>query len=478
MATRIIGSSTLPTTTDARTDEEILAELQTYRPVDPNSERNIWAFLTFGGPQWDKGLAAAKPWCQRNITSWVRRHAIRGTGWTVRVLDMVPGSANHFSRFVPEDTAEFFPQAFRRYSHSDSDSDGVNAEKSGGKGLTGTHRAPHAADLLRLPLLYLHGGVWLDVGFTLFRDLDDLCWDALADPGSPLELAGFRMTISDEIAMFWNGFIAARRGCVAVRHWHDLFLKLWEGGQGASEGGNGGGGNKGGGKGGRAATTTEGMAADPLLRHLPRYEVPSSTGEPPAFAYADYVDYLIQMFCLERLRHTRDAALGWDGPAWFAQKVLLYECVTEVYWAQALTHWDGRKQFEMLSRKRREGEGEGEDGRVGEVEHPEDEDEGYREARAFVDGILETSSTMKLSHGLVTEQREYLARIWDQPDHADADREPGTFAAYLRWASVHYQQTRELKPLLLPVREDALLTGGLFDAVGTPHPHWGNEKAT
>lgn len=460
-----MGSTMSPTNIDLRTDEEILDDLQTYKPVDPNSERNIWAFVskievfcpshscisrifplvkgiihilkiikgskindaTNFKIQWDKGLAAVKPWCQRNIISWVRRHNIRGTGWTVRVLDVVPGSPNHFSRFVPN-TAEFFPEAFR--------------EHSGGEGLTGTHRAPHAADLLRLPLLYLHGGVWLDVGFTLFRDLDDLCWDVLADSNTPLELAGFRMTISDEIGMFWNGFIAARRGCIAVRLWHDLFLKLWE-------------------RDGRVST--EGMAADPLLRHLPRYEVPSSTGEPPAFTYASFVDYLIQMFCLERLRHTRDPGLGWDGPAWFAAKVLLYECVTEVYWAQALTHWDGRKQFEMLSQQR-------------EGERVDMEDEKHKEAKAFVDGILDMSSTMKLSHGLVTEQREYLARIWDKPEHVDSDREPGTFAAYMRWASVHYQQTRELKPLLLPVREDALLTGGLFDVVGKPHSHWESEN--
>ncbi|RYP01831.1 hypothetical protein DL764_006062 [Monosporascus ibericus] len=404
---------------DDRTDEEILADLQTYRPVDPaSSERNVWAF-------WDRGLAAAKPWCRRNVVGWVRRH--HGRGWTVRVLDMVPGSPNHFSRFVPA-TPELLPAAL--------------LEPEGG--VSGTaHAGPHAADLLRLPLLFLHGGVWLDVGFMLFRDLDSLCWDALAGEDNPLELAGFRMTVDEGIAMFWNGFIAARKGCVAVRLWHELFLRLWEG-----------------------RASTEGMAKHPLLCHLPRYEVPSSTGQPPAFQYTAYVDYLIQMFCLERLRHTRDPALGWDGPDWFARGALLFECATEVYWAQVLTHWDGRKQFDMLSRRRRN------EGTAG----VDPEDEGYKEARTFVDGILATSSTMKISHGIVTEQREYLARIWDEPEHADADRAPGTFAEYLRWASVHYHQKKELVPLLLPVREDALLSGGLFDEVGKPHPHWDSEN--
>ena len=389
-------------------DEQILTELQTFKPVDTSSERNIWAF-------WDRGIAACKPWCQRNIISWVRRH---GRRWTVRLLDMVEDSPNHYSRYVPS-THEFFPDAFHKRT------------------MKGTHVAPHAADLLRLPLLRLYGGVWIDTGFMLFRNVDELCWDKLEDPANPLEICGFRMTISPEIGMFWNGFIAARKDCVAVKYWHEIFIRVWEG-----------------------TDSTAGMSGHALLNHLPRYEVPSSTGEPPAFKYSDYVDYLAQMFCLERLRHIRDTGLDWDGPSYFAEKVLLYECVTEVYWAQQLTHWNGRRQFELLSRQR------------DQAEH----NVPWEEAEYFVQGILNTSSTMKLSHGLVTEQREYLARIWDEPENAEADRRPGTFAAHLRWASIHFQQTRELIALLLPLREDALLTGGLLRVVGIPHPHWENER--
>ncbi|POR39589.1 Uncharacterized protein TPAR_00238 [Tolypocladium paradoxum] len=401
-----MGSTTASPPFDKRSDEEILADLQTFKPVDPSSEKNIWAF-------WDRGLAACKPWCQRNIIGWARRH---DPSWTVRVLDMVEGSPNHYSRYM-SDTIKFFPEAFLR------------------KTMKGPHVAPHAADLVRLPLLYLYGGVWIDVGFMLFRGLDDMCWNKLGDPQNPLELAGFKMTISDEVGMFWNGLIAARKGCVAVKYWHDIFVKVWEG-----------------------TERTTGMSNHALLRHLPRYEVPSSTGEPPAFEYANFVDYLAQMFCLERLRHTRDPSLAWDGPAFFAERVLLYECVSEAYWAQALTHWDGRRQFDMLSRQREGGGGA--------------DDQAWKEAEAFVSGILATSSTMKLSHGLVTDQREYLARIWDEPANADADRAPGTFAAHLRWASVHFEQSKELEPLWLRVREDALLTGGLLEVQGETHPHW------
>ncbi|KAL2386805.1 hypothetical protein RJZ90_000395 [Blastomyces dermatitidis] len=223
-----MGSVSGSTLLDSRSDEDILAELQTFTP----------------------------PWCQRNIISWVRRH---GKSWTVRVLDMVDGSPTHYVNYIP-DTSEFFPEAFLK------------------RRMAGTHAAPHAADLVRLPLLYLHGGIWVDVGFMLFRSLDDLFWEKLEDPANPFELAGFRMTINDEI------------------------------------------------------DRTQGMYAHELLHHLPRYEVPSSTGRAPAFQYGHYVDYLIQMFCLERIRHLEDPTIAWDGPAWFSRKVLLFECVSEVYW--------------------------------------------------------------------------------------------------------------------------------------------------
>ncbi|KAK9778220.1 putative glycosyl transferase [Seiridium cardinale] len=305
---------------------------------------------------------------------------------------MVVGSPNHYSNFVPN-TTEFFPDAFV---------EGI---------MSGTHKAPHAADLIRLPLLHLYGGVWIDVGFMLFRNLDDLCWGKLMDPTRYLQLFGFKMTISAEVAMFWNGFIAARKGCVAVKHWHGIFLKLWKG-----------------------AGNTAGMSSHPIIRHLPRYESVCDISKtlPPT---------------------------GMDL-RFFETSVLIYECVTEVYWAQHLTHWDGRKQFELLNRRREDAI----------------KDESYFEADAFVTGILDTSPTMKLSHGLVTEKREYLARIWDEPENSDADTAPGTFAEYLRWASENFHQTKDLTSLSLPLMEDALISGGLLDVIGDSHQHWEKDR--
>ncbi|TPX15827.1 uncharacterized protein E0L32_000161 [Thyridium curvatum] len=388
-------------------DEEIIARLCTYTPVNPDSEKNVWAY-------WDKGLVNAPAWNQRNVVSWVRR---LGPSWTVRVLDIVGGSPTHVSKYVDD---SYLPKAFLD------------------KDLPGPHAAASASDLVRLPLLYQYGGVWIDVGLLLFRSLDALCWDALTEPGTSYELAGFAVNMGPEVGMIFNGFIAARKGCICAKYWHDILLEAW-----------------------RHTNSISGMSSHPLLRHLPRYEPPSRNGKMPPFRYAQFADYLSQVFALERLRHLTDPETGWNGPEYFDAKVLLFDCVSEVYWAERLTNWDGKKQFELLGQQRE-----------GAVE----EDGGYKEADAFVSGILSKSSTMKISHGLPTAGRVYLAELWDKPENADADRKPGSFAAYLRWASEHFEQTLPLQPVKMPLVPGSSLTGGILTGRGKPREEEGQEN--
>ncbi|KAI0145342.1 hypothetical protein GGR57DRAFT_300845 [Xylariaceae sp. FL1272] len=378
-------------------DEQILADLQMFHPVQSGSEKNVWAY-------WDKGLSECPPWCQRNIIGWVRR---LGPAWKVRVLDLVEGSPTHVSKYVKP---SFFPSVF------------LNNK------MTGSYVGPHSADLVRLPLLYLYGGVWLDVGFMLFRGLDSLCWTTLADPDSPFEMAGFAIQMGPGVGMMFNGFIAARKGCRCIKFWHETFVEVWKG-----------------------ADSTAGMSNHPLLIHLPRYEPPSIGGKMPPFRYAQFADYLAQVLCLERVRHLTDRSLGWTGAEYFEKNVLLYDCPSEVYRAQQLTNWDGRKQFDLLGRQRGGGD---------------KDSAGYLEAESFVSDILATSSTMKISHGLPTPGREYLSDIWDKPENHSADNTPGTFAAYLRLCAETLQQQRTMKPVQLPTLIQALLEGPLLEARG------------
>lgn len=162
------------------------------------------------------------------------------------------------------------------------------------------------------------------------------------------------------------------------------------------------------------------------------------------------MNHIAQIFCLERLKHAKDSNIGWDGPDYFEDRLLLFDCVQEVYWAQRLTMWDGRKQFDLLATSRK----------------AEARDERYDEAEGFVESILANSATMKVSHGLVTAGREYLVEIWDKPENRGADIEPGSFAAYLRWVSEHLEQTRKMARVVMPVCESAVLVGGIASVTG------------
>lgn len=165
---------------DKRTDDEIFRSLLAFQPI--KSEKNIWTF-------WDSGIERMPAWCRRNVISWVR---ICGPEWTVRVLDHNPDSPNYAGKYI----AKGLPDTF--YD----------------KTMDGTHAGPHSADFLRGACLYEYGGAWVDSSIFLMRNMDDICWNQLEDPTSPLRVAVPVMT--DNLL---NCFIAARK--------HDPFIKRW-----------------------------------------------------------------------------------------------------------------------------------------------------------------------------------------------------------------------------------------------------------
>ncbi|KAJ4292414.1 hypothetical protein N0V90_009076 [Kalmusia sp. IMI 367209] len=362
---------------DLPSDAEIISALTSHQPV--TSDKNVWAF-------WHSGWENLQPWCQRNVISWVRR---LGPQWTVRVLDDVTGSKNHLSNFVP---ASSFPDAFN----------------------TRTMIGPpqHVSDLLRLPLLYFHGGVWMDAGMILLRHLDDICWRAITNPSSPYEMAGILMPLRAEAGTMLNGFIATKRGNQMVKRWHDIYCKLWEG-----------------------KTSAEGFHKDPLLAHLPPLQVQSEKlGCPPLLIPNEALgDYLAHFLAFERLQRLKDPSDGFDGAEYFANKVFLLKAEDHLYYAQRITGWDGRKQYNMLATK------------VSPTA------EGYAEAKEFVDNVLQHSVMMKLSHGPPC-GLENLATIWDEEKHKEDDIAVDTFAAYLRHGSVHWHhlEPATVSPIHLP----------------------------
>jgi hypothetical protein len=168
--------------TDTRSAEEILSSLEKYVPV--TSEKNIWAF-------WDKGLRKMPPWCLRNVVDWVR---ICGPSWTVRVLDAVPGSSTNALKYL---SADLLPESFVKGT------------------MTGAYVGPHSSDFLRGACLWSHGGVYMDTGNILIRDLDRVCWKQLEDPNSPYEVS---VPIMYGTVMA-NHFVASRKGNRFIKYW-------------------------------------------------------------------------------------------------------------------------------------------------------------------------------------------------------------------------------------------------------------------
>ncbi|KAI1132847.1 capsular polysaccharide synthesis protein-domain-containing protein [Nemania abortiva] len=389
---RLIDSNQL----DSRSDEEIGAWLQKPHPII--SDKNVWAF-------WHVGYTNMPPWVQRNIINWVRR---LGPAWTVHLLDNVPGSETNVAHFVE---SSYFPEAF-----NDNTMDGPSV-------------GAHSGDLVRLPLLWKYGGVWIDAGTFLFRSIDDICWEQIEDPASPYEMAGFVLEMRPGVDCMLNGFIAAKRGNPFIKRWHDIYMALWQGG----------------------ATNAQGFHKHPLLRHLPllcppvdKYNCPSLGTMMEAFS-----DYMAAFMCFERLRKLIDPSDGFNGPEYFSNHMLLFPAIRETYYFQQQTNWSGSRQFELLTAKRT-GEGVV-------------KDENWRAAEIFVADALANTSTMKLSHGPPGALDSFLADLWDSEEHQEKDNVEGTFAAYLRYGSVHFEQTRKMVPVKMGWPAEEVLACGVLE---------------
>lgn len=357
---------------DTRSDADILAALA--NPTAVTGEKNIWAY-------WHSGFASMPAWCRRNVLSWQR---LCGPTWTVRVLNSVPDSPAHALKFVPP---AMLPDAFVR-----------NA-------MDGEYFGPHSADLLRGALLYRHGGVFMDVGNLLIRDLDRVCWDQLADPMSPFQVAApwmYGITMA-------NHFVAARRGDPFIKRWHDLFVYLW-----------------------RDKTNSDGLAADPLLAFAQTLSFDDSRAS--KFHWDFKVDartvfeYITQVVCWMRVcMLAKDEGDGFVGAEYWRKHVLVWDVLAENWGAEEHLGFAGvgQRTFDLLS-VRLDADPEGEE---------------YRQAYGLVWRLLSRSTMQKITHGKHLTNDVHLGVLWDEFDGRDCAE--GTFAELLRYGCENFRQTRE-----------------------------------
>ncbi|KAK8033598.1 capsule polysaccharide biosynthesis protein [Apiospora marii] len=404
---------------DSRTDAELIHYLKNPPPV--THERNVWAF-------WDGGFDAMKPWTQRNVLGWIRR---QGPEWDVRVLDMATttgpagsSSPTHAHRFI--DPA-YLPACFNAGT------------------MTGPTRGQHASDMVRLPLLYLHGGVWLDVGAMLFRRLDDIFWRHLADPECPFEMAVTLFQSRKYAGQCLTGFLGARKGNPFIERWMRVWLAMWEG-----------------------RTSCAGLREHPLVAPLglvmgpERQEALDETnkprvldmgGDPGILDLGTMTDYLALNIAYERVRLLVDPRDGWDGPRYYRERVHMLDSIDELWKSHEMRRMD--ELFPLLSLPFR----------------PETvgTDPKQKSVADWVGYILANCSMAKFSQGYWQPGAPVpLAMLWGMPENAGADVKEGTWAAYLRWASLACEQTRFrgrcLESMRLPAEQDEIIYKGLLEA--------------
>jgi hypothetical protein len=371
---------------DNRSDAQILHGILNPPPV--TSEENVWAF-------WHSGFDAMPPWQKRNILGWAR---MLGPRWTVRVLDLIHQSPCNIFNFL----------------------DGDNLPKILNEGrMTGRYAGAHTSDTIRLPCVYQHGGVWMDVGIILLMHLDQVCWDSLKDPKSKFEVAVASGDPTLKSGTAENFFIAGRKENGFIKRWMLILLETWKG-----------------------RTNNKGIHASPLFHHLVRdgnitHVFRGSSG--------DKLDYFQAYLAYERLRLLEDPHDGFSGPSYCKNRVLLID-YKEFASAAMLTNDSGPKQFQLFGTR-----------------HDQDrESEQYKEARRFFEHILSNAAMLKLYHW-----RDHdvptLADLWDKPENYNSDCNPSTFGEYLRYTTSNFTQDRKINTVKFPPITEKVLVAGVLE---------------
>jgi hypothetical protein len=165
-------------------------------PLTSNPKR-LWAY-------WREGLDHLSIFSTETVKMW--RHFT--PGWEIRLLTYADESDEcHLSKFIPK---EYLPKTFDNMT------------------------APLSSDAIRIALIRLHGGVYMDVTTLLLEPLEEKFWDRLTLPeGDPNKIvqAGFYMDALCYPGTF-NGLelwmIAALPEEPIIVAWHELFLKMTE----------------------------------------------------------------------------------------------------------------------------------------------------------------------------------------------------------------------------------------------------------
>lgn len=351
------------------------------------------------------------PYTQRNVHAWHRR--LSKAGWTIRVIDRVPGSKANISNFLDVTDPTLFPRAFIEGT------------------ISGSYALQHTSDLVRWPLLLKYGGVYADVGMMQIGDLEKLWNETLGNPDTPYEVLSYSAGGSEQYSLT-NYFLGALPNNPLFLRCHKLLLALW-----GADGGK---------------DSTDGMHASPFLRGVPlmggQYTITEDDGTVigPEEVSRLLTDYIIQGQAMTAVMGLVDEEDGWDGPKYCVEHVYAVRFMEGSQLINELTEWDGQKAFDLLL--------------LSMPKEGEEESDGQRQAREIVEACLSRSFGFKLAHGLILRVNKVtLGSLWR--DNPGSDVVPGTYAAWLRHGIAYWTQDsvpgRVDLPLIPPTRVGRLL---------------------
>ena len=359
--------------TQPQDEAELVDKLRSYQPII--SEKNVWAF-------WDKGFDTMYPSYRCTVLNWMRK---LDPSWTVRIVDLREGSPNNIYNFVESD---WFPDCFNN------------------KTMDGKHAPQHASDLIRLPLLYKYGGVWMDVGNMLHTNLDTLFWDHLADPATPYEMGVWIISgqIKKEWGSFGNYMVASRKGSEFIKNWHLCWKEVWNG-----------------------RTNTNDFHKLPLMQEIGLADGMANWFSPEqVIAMSDYVAH---MLVAERTKDLVDVETGWNGREYFEKKCFMVEGINNGILGALRTDQDGYKQAEFFATR---------------LDDPDIEKRSA--AEAFIVDMLENSHMYKVYHNSAGGVPA-LGDVIKKDGFRDVDHRPGTYGEMYRYGTVHWESDRAVERL-------------------------------
>ncbi|TVY84836.1 putative glycosyl transferase FCK3 [Lachnellula suecica] len=374
----VIPSHFLDLRSDAEIDHDIL------HPKSVSDEKNVWFF-------WHSGFENMHPYSQRTIRAWHRRFSKQG--WVISVLNRETSSPLNIVNYLDTTDPKTSPRAFI---------DDI---------VGGDYANQHTSDLVRFPLLLKYGGVYADVGLIQLGDIDRIWNEMVGNPESPIDVFGYYSPGAFGDPTIPNFFFVCGRNNVFFAQCHKLFLELW-----SADGG---------------MTSTQGMHRSPLLKGVKKLgEIESFSTENGGTVNLkdnslNLTDYAIQGLVLTMVMGLVDRESGWDGPKYIAEHFYGMEWMRCSQHYNDLTAWNGEKAFRLMSLPLPT---------TGEVESGE-----QIQAKKIVEGSLQGSFGLKLSHGFVLKVLGVtLGLLWRE--HEGSDDIPGTYAHWLRYGALYWCQ--------------------------------------